>query len=337
MSELPMIGGIFPATMTAFTKEGAIDAENTARHVDYLIKSGAHGIVATGTSGEFIAMTEAERLRHAELGQRKQTRGRNVLIAAAALSCVVLLADPTPTNVERLASKPSPWLQVSEPRRAADLLSDATALQGHLRVLRDVDERQRVLREQFRAGTRDYYVPADSDEIQDAVAQYATRASHVVCVGTCASWGGIPKSGSNPTGIQGVSEYLGEPTINISGCPANPMWVVKAIVKLLLGQPVPLDAHGRPIQLYEAYGNIHDSCPRWNEGNNKATALGQDGKCLWDLGCRGPYTKANCHNNWNGIAGMGHWCIGVNAPCHGCTEPDFPGPQSFYDHYTPTD
>lgn len=63
MSKLPMIGGIFPATMTAFTKDGAIDAENTARHVDYLIKSGAHGIVATGTSGEFIAMTEAERLR----------------------------------------------------------------------------------------------------------------------------------------------------------------------------------------------------------------------------------------------------------------------------------
>ena len=63
MSDLPMIGGIFPATMTAFTKEGAIDAENTARHVDYLIESGAHGIVATGTSGEFIAMTEAERLR----------------------------------------------------------------------------------------------------------------------------------------------------------------------------------------------------------------------------------------------------------------------------------
>lgn len=62
MRDLPMISGLFPASMTAFTKEGAIDDENTARHVDYLIQSGAHGIVATGTSGEFIAMTEAERL-----------------------------------------------------------------------------------------------------------------------------------------------------------------------------------------------------------------------------------------------------------------------------------
>jgi 4-hydroxy-tetrahydrodipicolinate synthase len=58
-----MISGIFPATMTMFDADGAIDEENTARHVDYLIRSGAHGIVATGTSGEFIAMTEDERLR----------------------------------------------------------------------------------------------------------------------------------------------------------------------------------------------------------------------------------------------------------------------------------
>lgn len=63
MSDLPIISGIFPATMTMFTADGDIDEENTARHVDYLIRSGAHGIVATGTSGEFIAMTEHERLR----------------------------------------------------------------------------------------------------------------------------------------------------------------------------------------------------------------------------------------------------------------------------------
>lgn len=63
MSELPRISGIFPATMTMFHAGGKIDDEGTARHVDFLIRSGAHGIVATGTSGEFIAMTEAERVR----------------------------------------------------------------------------------------------------------------------------------------------------------------------------------------------------------------------------------------------------------------------------------
>lgn len=63
MSESPMIQGIFPATMTMFTVDGAVDEEGTARHVDYLIRSGAHGIIAAGTSGEFVAMTEEERLR----------------------------------------------------------------------------------------------------------------------------------------------------------------------------------------------------------------------------------------------------------------------------------
>lgn len=67
MSEFPIISGIFPATMTMFTADGELDEEGTARHVDYLIRSGAHGIVAAGTSGEFIAMTESERLRVIEI------------------------------------------------------------------------------------------------------------------------------------------------------------------------------------------------------------------------------------------------------------------------------
>ena len=46
MSENPMIRGIFPATMTMFTAAGALDEAGTARHVDYLIRSGAHGIVS---------------------------------------------------------------------------------------------------------------------------------------------------------------------------------------------------------------------------------------------------------------------------------------------------
>ena len=63
MHDAPIIQGIFPAAMTMFTVDGAVDEEGTARHVDYLIRSGAHGIIAAGTSGEFVAMTEEERLR----------------------------------------------------------------------------------------------------------------------------------------------------------------------------------------------------------------------------------------------------------------------------------
>jgi hydrogenase small subunit len=108
---------------------------------------------------------------------------------------------------------------------------------------------------------------------------------------------------------------------------------VWAIVQLLVGNDVTLDADGRPTALYEAHGTIHSTCPRNLGGTNEATEFGHDGQCLIKLGCRGPATKAHCEKCWNGIADEAHWCIGVNAPCHGCVERSFPGPESFYERY----
>ena len=59
----PPIGGIWPAVLTMFDADGGIDEAATARHVEYLLRSGAHGLIAAGTSGEFIAMENDERLR----------------------------------------------------------------------------------------------------------------------------------------------------------------------------------------------------------------------------------------------------------------------------------
>jgi 4-hydroxy-tetrahydrodipicolinate synthase len=59
----PPIAGVWPAVMTMFDADGGIDEAGTARHVEYLIRSGAHGLVAAGTSGEFIALDNEERLR----------------------------------------------------------------------------------------------------------------------------------------------------------------------------------------------------------------------------------------------------------------------------------
>ena len=61
-SDEPELGGVFPACMTMFNETGAIDEAGTVRHADYLIRCGAHGLVACGTSGEFIAMSNDERL-----------------------------------------------------------------------------------------------------------------------------------------------------------------------------------------------------------------------------------------------------------------------------------
>ena len=55
--------GIFPAALTMFSKDGGLDEAATAAHIDGLIATGAAGVVAGGTSGEFIAMSPAERER----------------------------------------------------------------------------------------------------------------------------------------------------------------------------------------------------------------------------------------------------------------------------------
>ncbi len=173
--------------------------------------------------------------------------------------------------------------------------------------------------------------------MQEAVQRFAPKAAAILCVGTCSSFGGIPHANPNPTGVVHVRELTGLPTINISGCPANPAWVIWAVVQLILGHPIPLDSVGRPISLYHAHGLIHHSCPRNPAlGGEEATSFSDcNHKCLINLGCRGPFTEAKCENCWNGKEGMGHWCIGVNAPCHGCVEPSYPGQQSFYEPYLP--
>jgi 4-hydroxy-tetrahydrodipicolinate synthase len=56
--------GIFPAALTMFDRDNNLDEEATTRHWDWLIRDqGADGLVITGTSGEFIALTYEERLR----------------------------------------------------------------------------------------------------------------------------------------------------------------------------------------------------------------------------------------------------------------------------------
>lgn len=253
--------------------------------------------------------------------------------------------------------------RIGEPATIADVLVGAINLVYHPTVMTSAgDAAVAALRQAYREGNyvlvceggvptafgghpcMTYSYNGREVTHMQAVQEYAARALATVCVGTCASFGGIPAAGSNPTGVVSVQQLTGRPTINISGCPANPDWIVWAVVQLILGNPVDLDENGRPTALYTVGvdGNpedaiIHKKCPRNIVVNPsappEATDFGQDGRCLIQLGCRGPSTKARCRNCWNGIAGQGTWCIGVNAQCHGCVEPTFPGPHSFFTSY----
>jgi hydrogenase small subunit len=161
---------------------------------------------------------------------------------------------------------------------------------------------------------------------EETVLGLAAKAAGILCIGTCAAWGGIPAAPPNPAGVVGVKDLTGRDTINIPGCPTHPDWIVWAVVQLLTKAYIDVDSYGRPTQFFGA-ATVHDLCPR-RGGTIAASTIGVDGACLMGLGCRGPMTMSNCpQQKWNNQA---NWCVDANAPCIGCTEPGFPGTEPFY-------
>jgi NiFe hydrogenase small subunit HydA len=160
----------------------------------------------------------------------------------------------------------------------------------------------------------------DGEEITFAAAvqRFADHAAAILCVGTCAAWGGVAASAPNPAGVVGTKELTGLTTLNIPGCPANPDWIVWGLGQLLDQQTIEIDSKGRPFALFNL--RLHDRCPRLLA--EVATAQGQEGQCSQKLGCRGQMCWAPCPvTPWNNGAS---WCVDANAACIGCTEPDFP-------------
>jgi len=54
---------------------------------------------------------------------------------------------------------------------------------------------------------------------QQAVTDLSSKAAKILSIGTCAAFGGIPATGSNPTQVKSVKAVTGQSTINIAGCP----------------------------------------------------------------------------------------------------------------------
>lgn len=162
----------------------------------------------------------------------------------------------------------------------------------------------------------------------DWIKKAAAGAKGVVAVGACATHGGIPAAGY--TEAVGVGKFLGQKVINLPGCPAHPDWVIGTIVNILtfgLDKTLAgLDDFGRPKVFYGQL--VHDNCPRrhyfeagrfvedWNDP-------AQTEYCLFEKGCKGPLTYADCpKRGWNSNV---NWCIKAGSPCLGCASPDFYG------------
>ncbi|TKX27091.1 L-threo-3-deoxy-hexylosonate aldolase-like protein 2 [Elsinoe australis] len=62
------LSGIMVALVTPFTDDGsAIDQQRLRAHIEDMLRAGVHGLVPGGTTGEFTAMTMAERKQLVEL------------------------------------------------------------------------------------------------------------------------------------------------------------------------------------------------------------------------------------------------------------------------------
>jgi len=155
----------------------------------------------------------------------------------------------------------------------------------------------------------------------------------VIALGTCASFGGIAAATPNPSQSVSVSDLfqtrgVSTPLINLPGCPPHPDWFLGTVASILitgLPRPEDLDEFQCPKVFYGEL--VHENCPRraYYDEHKFAKNLSDRG-CLYELGCKGPLTHADCPIRlWNhGI----NWCMGGGGPCLGCTSPGFPDQMS---------
>ena len=94
----------------------------------------------------------------------------------------------------------------------------------------------------------------------------APKATAIVAVGTCATYGGIHAMAGNPTGAMGVPDYLGWdwkskagiPIVCVPGCPIHPDNLAETLTYLLYmatdqAPMIPLDEALRPKWLFGAH------------------------------------------------------------------------------------
>jgi quinone-reactive Ni/Fe-hydrogenase small subunit len=161
----------------------------------------------------------------------------------------------------------------------------------------------------------------------DLLKKCAKDAALILSVGSCAFDGGVVAAHPNPTGAVGVAEALDrDDIINLSGCPTNPTNIVGTLLSYLMFEELPpLDKFNRPLWAYAS--RVHDDCER--RGNYELGEFVKEwgdegakkGWCLFEMGCKGPYTNVNCPTmKFNGGTS---WPVQAGHGCMGCTEMGF--------------
>lgn len=177
----------------------------------------------------------------------------------------------------------------------------------------------------------------------DLIRQLADRAAHVVAVGSCAAFGGIPAANAAVTGATGLHYGgatagagllpaawrggAGLPVINVAGCAPHSGWVVETLAALALGDLTAedLDDFGRP--RFFADHLAHHGCARneFYEFKASAESIHHRGCLMENLGCKATQAVGDCSiRTWNG----GGSCTNAGTPCVACTMPGFEAPHA---------
>ena len=168
-------------------------------------------------------------------------------------------------------------------------------------------------------------------EVSKLIEIYGQKASFVITVGTCATFGGIFKE-ADPTHISGVAfdkekpahlyDRLRSKLICLPGCPIHPEWLGFVLRMIAAGRAIAVDRRHRPRELY-GY-TVHAGCTRneYFEWKVDAQRFGEKEGCLfYELGCQGPFTRGSCNKIlWHDVSSKTR----AGTPCFGCTEPTFP-------------
>lgn len=185
-------------------------------------------------------------------------------------------------------------------------------------------------------------VPGDKT-IQEWMKELVPGAAAVIANGNCASFGGIPLANEATTGTTPVSKIVAQidpkkPMVNVGGCPSHPDWFVGTALQALIALGVlpggkQLNLNNNKMSKTFFGQLIHENCERraafdaglfledWNQQDPDMKL------CMFKQGCKGPVTYADCPiRRWNSAV---NWCVGANAPCHGCAS------NAFYKELTP--
>lgn len=186
-----------------------------------------------------------------------------------------------------------------------------------------------------------FHIRAGRDEpFSKLIRDLAAQARHVVAVGSCSAFGGVPAAGTNPAGAEGLqyAEHApggllgtkfrsksGLPVVNVSGCAPHPGWIVETLVALKLGELTEddLDLFARP--RFFADKLAHHGCSRneFYEFKASAESLGEAGCMMEHLGCKATQAAGDCNQRvWSG----GKGCTDAGYSCIACTQPGFEHP-----------